>query len=347
MAGFHVLFTAVLGVAALTFQSASAASERIPVRFGTNWSAQAEHGGFYQAVADGDYAECGLDVTIVPGGPETNNLSMLVDGELDFLASSNMLEVISAALNGEEIKVVAAMFQKEPGALITHPGRTASLRGLRKLDKLLIGDVGYQTYFQWLKKSYGFTSDNRSVYEFDQTPFLSNENSAQQAYVTSEPFVIEAEGGFKPDVFLLADYGFSTYAMTIGARDEYVEAHPDIVQCFVDGSIRGWYKYLYGDNAAANAMIKRDNPVNSDAQIAFSIAQMKAYGIVESGQARRLGIGAMAPWRHLDFYRKMVDSGVAEDGLDITDVYTLDFVNKRVGMDLREAGAANIIISKR
>ena len=346
MARTCIVFAALLTIGAFMFQSISDASERIPIRFGTNWLAQAEHGGFYQAVADGDYVDCGLDVTIVPGGPHANNLSLLIDGELDFLASSNMLEVISAAANGDRIKVVAAMFQKEPGALITHPGRTASFRGIRKLDTLLIGDVGYQTYFQWLKKSYGFSSKNRAVYHFDQAPFLSNENSAQQAYVTSEPFVVETEGGFKPDVYLLADYGFSTYAMTIGAMTDYIDENPETVQCFVNGSIRGWYKYLHGDNSAANAMIKRDNPVNTDAQIAFSIEQMKAHGIVESGEAARFGIGAMAHWRHLDFYRKMVESDVAEDGLDITELYTLDFVNKRIGMELRQ-GVGDVVVSWR
>ena len=66
------------------------------VSFGTNWVAEAEHGGFFQAVADGTYKKYGLDVTIVPGGPNTNNRMLLIAGKLDFFMSANTLQSFDA-----------------------------------------------------------------------------------------------------------------------------------------------------------------------------------------------------------------------------------------------------------
>ena len=177
---------------------------------------------------------------------------------------------------------------------------------------------------------YGFKAEQRKPYTFNPAPFLADKTSGQQGYVTSDPFAIKTEGGFDPNVFLLADYGFDTYATTIETTTDMVENKPELVQCFVDGSAIGWYNYLYGDSAAANAAIKKDNPSMSDEQIAFSIEQMKKYGIVDSGDAEKLGIGAMSDERFKSFFDKMVAAGVVDAGIDYKKSYTLQFVNKGV-----------------
>ena len=173
-------------------------------------------------------------------------------------------------------------------------------------------------------------------YTFNPAPFVANPKSIQQGYATSEPFAVEKQGGFKPNVFLLADNGFSTYANTVEVMQGTIDGRPDVVKCFVEGSAKGWYNYLYGDNKAANAMIKKDNPDITDDQIAFSIAQMKSYGIVDFGDSEKLGIGAMTDDHIAKFYRTMVAAKVLPDGIDIKKAYTLDFVDKGVGMDLKK-----------
>ena len=178
---------------------------------------------------------------------------------------------------------------------------------------------------------FGFDPSKRIPYTFNPAPFIANPDSAQQGYVTSEPFAVEKKGGFKPNIFLLADNGFSTYATTIETMQDVIDNHPDWVKCFVDGSAKGWYNYLYGDNTAANELIKKDNPDMTDEQIAFSIKALKDYGIVDSGDTEKLGIGAMTDERMADFYDKMVKAKVVPAGIDIKKAYTLDFVNKGVG----------------
>jgi NitT/TauT family transport system substrate-binding protein len=328
-------------LAALSLVAAAASAGSVPavaldkVTFGTNWVAEGEHGGFYQAVADGTYKKYGLDVTILPGGPNANNRMLLLVDKLDFYLSANTLQGFDAIENNIPTVEVAAMFQKDPQVLIAHPDQGIDkFEDLKKLT-LFISKEGVATYFQWLKADYGFRDDQVKPYTFNPQPFLADKRSAMQGYVTSEPFAIEQQGKFKPKIFLLADQGFSAYSTLVDTRRDLVEKKPDLVQRFVDASIIGWYNYIYGDNRAANALIKSQNPEMTDALLAYSVAKMKEYGIVDSGDAKTLGIGAMTEARMKDFFDKMVRAGVAKPDLDYRKAYTLQFVNKKVGPDLK------------
>ena len=305
------------------------------VSFGTNWVAEAEHGGFYQALADGTYRRYGLDVTIVQGGPQVNNQLLLAVGRLDFFMSTNTLQSFDAVEQNIPTLAVAAMFQKDPQVLIVHPDRGINdLKDLRG-HTLFISQEGVITYFKWLKQEYGLSDRQVRPYTFNPQPFLADPNSAMQGYVTSEPYAIEKITGVKPKMFLLADYGFNSYSTLIQTRREVVAGKPDMVQRFVDASIIGWYNYIYGDNHAGNDLIKRQNPEMTDALLAYSVATMKEYGIVDSGEATELGIGAMTDAHIASFFDKMVKAGVVKAGLDYRKSYTLRFVNKKVGLELR------------
>ena len=305
------------------------------VSFGTNWVAEAEHGGFFQAVADGTYAKYGLDVTIVPGGPNDNNRMLLIAGKLDFFMAANTLMSFDAVANNVPVVTVAAIFQKDPQVLLTHPeSKITKLEELKPLT-LFVSKDGISSYFQWLKSEYGFSEEKVRPYTFNPQPFLANKQSAMQGYVTSEPYAIEKSAGFKPGIILLADYGFNSYSTLIETRRDLIDKKPDLVQRFVDASMIGWYNYLYGDNMAANAMIRKLNPEMTDELIAYSIARMKEYGVVDSGDSLRDGIGAMTDARMASFFDKMVRARVVRPDIDYRKAYTLRFVNKGVGVDLR------------
>jgi len=314
----------------------AAAQQRLDkVSFGTNWVAEAEHGGHYQALVDGTYRKYGLDVSIVPGGPNVNNRILLPVGKLDFFMSANTLQSFDAVAQNIPTLAVAAMFQKDPQVLMAHPDQGIErFEDLKKLT-LFISKEGLASYFQWLKADFGFSEAQVKPYTSNPQPFLTNKRSAMQGYVTSEPFVIEKQAHFKPKVFLLADQGFTSYSTLIETRHDLVAKKPDLVQRFVDASIMGWMNYLYGDNRAANALIKKQNPEMTDELLAYSIAAMKEYGTVDSGDAKTLGVGAMTDARMQDFYDKMVRAGVVKPSVALDKAYTLQFVNKKVGVDLR------------
>jgi NitT/TauT family transport system substrate-binding protein len=305
------------------------------VTFGTNWVAEAEHGGFYQAVADGTYRKYGLDVTIVPGGPNVNNRILLPVGKLDFYMSANSLQSFDAVENKIPTIAIAASFQKDPQVLIAHP--TDDIKEFSDLKKLtlFVSKEGMASYFQWLKKDFGFNEAQVKPYTFNPQPFLADRKSAMQGYVTSEPFAVEKQARFRPKVFLLADQGFNTYSTLIETRKDLIDKKPDLVQRFVDASAIGWYNYIYGDNKAANEMIKKFNPEMTDDLLAYSVDKMKEYGIVDSGDSLTLGIGAMTDARMTSFFDKMVRAGVVKQSVDYRQSYTLRFVNKKVGLELR------------
>ncbi|MCF6233489.1 MAG: ABC transporter substrate-binding protein [Rhodobacteraceae bacterium] len=333
------LKTITYGIAALLAGTAAHAQEA--VTFGTNWVAQPEHGGFYQAVADGTYAACGLDVTIVPGGPNVNNRALLLAGKIDFLMDGNLLQPFNSVREDIPMVVVASVFQKEPQVIMTHPGQGLDTwESLKGADTLLIGNGGYQSFFRWMV-SLGFRDEQRKPYTYNSAPFLADKKSGQQGYVTSEPYAIQKEAGFEPNVFLLADYGFDTYSTLIATMQKTIDTRPEVVQCFVDGSILGWTNYMYGDQSAANKLIQTDNPDMGDANIEFAMEQLTKYGIVDSGDSLTMGIGAMTVERIESFYNKMVDAGVIDGGLDLDAVYDLSFVNKGVGLDVKKALMGN------
>jgi NitT/TauT family transport system substrate-binding protein len=327
--------TAVLVALVMGLSPGCAQTALDKVSFGTNWVAEAEHGGFFQAVADGTYQKYGLDVTIVPGGPNDNNRMLLIAGKLDFFMAANTLMSFDAVANNVPVVTVAAIFQKDPQVLLTHPeSKVARLEDLKPLT-LFVSKEGMSSYFQWLKSEYGFSEEKVKPYTFNPQPFIANRQSAMQGYVTSEPYAIEKSAGFKPGIILLADYGFNSYSTLIETRGELIDKKPDLVQRFVDASLVGWYNYLYGDNAAANALIRKLNPEMTDTLIAYSIARMKEYGIVDSGDALRDGIGAMSDARMASFFDKMVRAHVVRSDIDYRKAYTLRFINKGVGLNLR------------
>lgn len=329
----HLLSTLTLCAgAAITSGNALAATD---VVFGTNWLAQAEHGGFYQSVADGTYENCGLNVSIVPGGPQVNNRALLLAGRIDYHMGGDLLQAFNAAKEGIPVVAVAAAFQKHPQVIVAHPDKAESFEDLKNLE-LLIGDNGYQSYYQWMIAQYGFTEEQRKPYTFNPAPFLADKNVGMQGYLSSEPYLIEKEGGFEPDVFLIADAGYSSYATTVETMAETIEKHPEQVECFVNGSILGWYNFLYGDNTAARELIVADNPEMTNDKIDYAIGKIIDNGIVLSGDAEKLGIGVITDAKVEDFYNKMVAAGVIDAELDFTSAYTTEFVGKGLGMELAD-----------
>jgi NitT/TauT family transport system substrate-binding protein len=320
---------ALLG-AAVTFASAGSAMAE-EVSFGTDWKAEAEHGGYYQAIATGIYRGHGLEVELRQGGPQVNHAQLLAAGRLDFNLAPNSFGPLNFVSEKIPMVAVAAIFQKDPSVLIAHPGQGNESLAELKGKPIMIGSDTRITSWMFLKKKFGYTDDQIRPYTFSVAPFLADPKAIQQGYLTSEPFTIEQQG-VKPVVMLLADAGYSSYGSLIQTSDKLVREKPDLVRRFVDASIEGWYSYLYGDPAPANALIKRDNPEMTDALLAYGIAKIKEYGIVDSGDAKRSGIGAMTEARWRDFFDTMASAGVYPKDLDFHKAYTLQFVDKKVGM---------------
>jgi NitT/TauT family transport system substrate-binding protein len=313
--------------AALALSSAGPAAADEKIVFATDWKAEAEHGGFYQALATGLYKKRGLDVVIHEGGPGIDNQQLIAAGAVDMAMGSNSFFPLNMVQAGAPVRAVMAAFQKDPQVLMTHPRDDIKSLADMKGKPIMIADGSITSFWVWLHAKYGFEDTQIRKYTFNMAPWLVDKSAIQQGYLSSEPYMVSKEG-VTPQVFLLADYGYPSYAAMVMVPQKLIDTKPAVVKAFVEASIEGWHDYLHGDNTAANALIKRDNPDETDDIIAFGIGKMKEYGIVEGGDAATRGIGAMTDARWKEFFDTMAAQKVYPADLDYKKAYTLEFLPK-------------------
>ena len=326
--------TALAITAALLGPALAQAQQKLV--FATNWKAQGSHGGFYQAVADGTYKRYGLDVEIMQGGPQANPRPLMLVGKIDLMIPIGMISMMEANKSKLPTTLVAAFLQKDPTSLMAHAGVYKSFDDLKNAKTVYIAKASQFSFWKWLTASRGFSDAQFKQYNYSAAPFLADKNSVQQAYVTAEPIYLGMEG-VKTDVFMLADQGWEAYANLIEARRDMVEKNPALIQKFIDASAIGWYTFLYGgDRKAAYALIKKDNPELNDEKLDAEVAKLQEMGMVDSGDARSKGIGAMSMERVKRFTGEMVKAGVfGPNDVDVDTLATDRFVNRKVGLDVR------------
>ena len=312
------------------------AAAQTKLTLGTDWLAEAEHGGFYQAVAKGFYAKRGLDVTIRMGGPQSNPEQAIATGIVDVQMTSGSFGVLNLVKQNIPVVAVAALFQKDPQVLIAHPGQGSDSLAAMKGKPIMISAGARNGYWLFLKAKFGFTDDQIRPYNFQMAPFLADKSAIQQGFVTSEPYQIERVAGIKPVMHLLADAGYTSYCDLLLVQSRMVRDKPELVRAFVEASIEGWYSYLYDDPAPGNALIRAANRDMTDDTIANAIRLLKQYGIADSGDSLTLGIGAMTDARWKDFFDTAVAAGLHKPDLNYKAGSTLDFVNRRHAIEMRK-----------
>lgn len=310
-----ILTTAVLGAAA----ALAHAQDKVSVL--TSWYAQAEHGGYYQAIATGIYRKYGLDVTVKMGGPQVHSVQLIAAGQADFIMGKDF-QTLSAIEQGVPLVTVAALFQKEPQGMVTHP-EVNSLGDLK--DKtILLATSGRTSWWPWLKIKYGYKDEQTRPYTFSMQPFFADKGLAQQGFPTSETFIAE-KAGQKVKFFLFADDGYPPYGNTIVTTQKLARDKPELVQRFVKATIEGYKSYLENP-APGNALIKQENPKMEDDLIAYGVKRMKEINFLGSGDAGKMGVGIMTDARWKQTYELMVTSGQLKPLPNWQQAYTLQFV---------------------
>jgi NitT/TauT family transport system substrate-binding protein len=296
-----------------------------------SWRAEPDSGGFFQALMSGIYRKYGLDVQIQLGNPQANAQMLLSLHKVDFI-QGNSGTAIHFVEQNLPLVTVAAMFQKDPRVLIAHPGQGSDTLEEMKGKPILIGSQGFTTFWPFLKAKYGFSDDQIKASSFSIAPFLANPKAIQEGFVTEEPYMMMQQGEPHPVVILLSDHGYQQYTTTLVTTADSVQTRPDYVKRFVNASIEGWYSYLNGDPTPGNTFIKQNNPDMTDGQIAYAIKEIKDQGLVDSGDAKTLGIGAMTDARWQSFYQAQVEAGAIPAGIDYKKAYTLQFIDQKVGL---------------
>jgi NitT/TauT family transport system substrate-binding protein len=320
--------TTCVAVAAWIGIATASAADKVVLQLA--WTAEPEFGGFFQAKQAGIYEKYGLDVDIKMGSPQTNAAQLLLAGKTDFINGPSN-DALNATQAGFPVTVVAGIFQKDPRVLISHTGAGNDTLEAMKGKPIMVAATDQVTFWPFLRAKYGFADTQIRPYTFNSAPFMVDKTAIQQGYVTSEPFALRKLGA-DLNVILLSDHGYQTYAATITTTRKMIAENPGLVQRFVDASIEGWYSYLYGDASPANDFIKRSNPDMQDDQIAYSMQALKETGMVDSGDAKVNGIGAMSDARWTAMFEAMVAAGLCPPDMNYHAAYTLQFVNKKVGI---------------
>jgi NitT/TauT family transport system substrate-binding protein len=327
-----VRFTGIAALAAVLLVSACSKTAAPPaatgptaIRFATDWRAEAEQGGVYEALANGEYEKRGLKVTIVPGGPGVNVPQLVASGAVEMGIGSNSFIAMNLAAEHVPVKAVAAFMQKDPQVLMAHPDAGIKSLADMKGHPILLSDASVTAFWVWLKAKYGFTDDQVRKYTFNNAPFLADKRSVQQGYLTSEPYTIEKEAHLKPAVFLLADEGYPGYGALILAPSSLIASNPAAVKAFVAATAAGWQAYLHGDPAPGDALILKDNPEMTPDVLAQARDKLRTYGIIDSGDAKTGGLGAMTDARWAAFFKVASDKGVYPRDTDYKAAYALGF----------------------
>jgi len=313
-------FLASATLAALTRPATAATT----IRFVTDWKAQAEHGGFYQAIADGLYAKRGLEVKIIQGGPDVNVPQLLAGGAADFGMGSNSFICMNLVKTGIPIRAVMAIFQKDPQVLMSHPRRDINSLADMKGKPILISAATMNAFWPWLRAKFGFSDKQIRRYTYNLAPFILDPNAIQEGYLTSEPYTVQQKAHWEPKVFLLSDYGYPGYANMVLVPQKWIDTNRSAVQQFVDATRDGWLHYL-ANPAKGNALIKRDNPDITDAILAQAWDKMKRHDMLLSGDGKAFGLGSMTDGQWKLFYDTMASEGLYPKGLDYKKAYDLSF----------------------
>ena len=328
---FHGLACLLLGLAAAT-----PASAQTKIVFGTDWMAEAEHGGFYQALALGFYKKHGLDVSIKMGGPQANPPQAVATGVVDFQMSSGSFGVLNMATQDIPVVAIASYFQKDPQVLISHPGAGFDTLAQMKGKPIMISSAARNDFWLFLRAKFGFTDDQIRPYNFQMAPFLADKQAIQQGFVSAEPYQIERVTKERPVINLLADNGYASYSNLVLTQSKMVKDRPEIVRAFIEASTEGWYSYIYGDPKPGNDLIRQSNKEMTTDNLDNAIRLMKQYGIVDSGDSLTLGLGAMTDARWKSFFDTMAAAGLYKPTLDYRRAFTTEFVNKKYGIELKK-----------
>ncbi len=324
----RAIFGVVLGAVAMGLSTAAFALDKLT--FGTDWVAEGEHGGYYQAKAAGIYEKYGLDVTIVPGGPQVNNPQLVASGTVDAVLLTALQE-IRFAKEGVPLVGVAAIYQKNPQIFMAHKSQGFKSLADLKDHPIMVSSFARDAYWPWMKMKFGYTDEQIRPYTFNLGPFLHDPTVIQQGYITNEPFTAEKEGS-DPQSFLFADEGYKDYAHLISVRKDTLEKRRDVIQRFINATIEGWQQFLDGDPSKAFALIQQANPEMKMESLVHSREALKEHGIVESGDAKTLGIGAMTDERWKQLFDEMVKAGMYPADVDYKSAYDLSLINKKFGL---------------
>jgi NitT/TauT family transport system substrate-binding protein len=271
------------------------------VRLELNWFPEAEHGGYYAALAHGFFAEEGLDVTIVAGGPNVPVLQNVALGKSDF-GVNNADQLLFAREAGADLVAVLAALQESPRCIMVHAD--SGIRRFEDLKNVVLSVGSSSSFFRYVAERVPLEGVEIVAYSGSIAPFLTQPRHAQQAYIFSEPFLAEKEG-VAVHCLMVSELGYNPYTSLLFTSREFIDQHPEIVERMVRATRRGWQQYLT-DPTTANAAIAEQNPEMSLEALAYGATEIAKLCISPEVSNKQLGSMSMERW--VTLWNQMVEA---------------------------------------
>lgn len=272
-----------------------------------NWRADAQHGGFYQALVDGEYAKEGLDIEILQGGPGTPVLPKLVMGRVDY-AIANADQILQVREQDADIVGLMAPLQHSPRCIMVH--ESSKITKFEQLSNLTLAMNEGRTFAIHLVKNAALDGVRIVPYTGSVAKFLLDQDYAQQGYSFSEPLVAKEQGG-DPHCLMLSDIGFDPYTSCVAVLRERAESNPEEVRKFIAASRRGWLNYL-ASAKTANEAIHRENPDMDLASLMSAAEILKDLAQPEETDESSFGWMTSDRWLELSTVMHSIDAIASE-----------------------------------
>ncbi len=304
----------LLPIAALAAACGGPSADTGLLRVQTDWFAQPEHGGYYQAWAGGGYDAAGLEVEIIQGGPNALPLQSVARGRATF-GFSRADDVIAAIDRGMPLVIVAATLQRDPQALMFHADDPAET--WEDLDGRRVMAMPGSIWIDYLEHHFEVNLEIVSL-DYGLGRFLADPELIQQCFISNQPFYARGEG-VEVKTWLIAETGYDPYHALFAHRD-FVRENPETVTRFLRASEQGWREYLEGDPSPADEIILRRNAAMSPEFIDYARQTMRRLNLVTGNPEDGESIGRLDRDRTENLLREMRAMGVIGDGLTVDDV---------------------------
>lgn len=315
----------IFGAALLIGASTLTAQAQDKMTFLMSWKAQAEHGGYYQALAKGYYKDCGVDMVIRQGGPGIDTSQLLVGNAVDFILAPHIDAVLHMNVAGFPARALFAAFQRSAQILMTHAGNGVETMEDMKGKPIMIANGSRATFWPFLKQKYGWSDSQIRSYTGQLAQWLADKSAIQQGLVTNEPYLVKRETGETPKVFMLSDTGYQTYSSIVVTSQGLIDKNPKAVQCVVSASIKGWTEFMTGDPTPALQLIQKEEKQNTDDLMAATRKTMTDLKLVMNEDTEKYGFGVMTDERWKNHQAMLVEMQLLKGDIDYKTVLAQQF----------------------
>jgi NitT/TauT family transport system substrate-binding protein len=322
MSWFKAAAAAAVGILAL----AGSASAKDTMRL--EWVIQGQFAGPLIAIEKGYYKAAGIDLELLPAGPDIKPAVTVAQGT-DTFGIGHPNQVIAARANGAPLVTVVQFGHKSASTYIAR--KETGIKSIKDMKGHSVGlwFGGDEHEFLAMLNAAGISQDDVRIVNqgFDIIAWLHKDYEVMQVTRYNELQQVYDQGIKKEDLVFLepSDSGVEMVNTGIFTTEQEIKDHPDKVQAVVDATMRGWQEALADPEAAAKIVLK----YNPELKLDLQIRQIKAMGDMFCAGPTlegKFGQSVLAEWQTAQ--NVLLGAKLIDKGIDLDKGFTNQFWDK-------------------